>query len=50
MNGQSLRHGKAKQLCLKTTPSFSKEKEELHAPQVGFELKMFCISGMRSTN
>ena len=29
MNNQSLRLGKAKQLCLKTTPFFSREEEEL---------------------
>ena len=48
MNGQSLRLGKAKQLCLKTTPFFSREKEEL--PQAGLEPVMFCIPGRRSTN
>ena len=46
MNDQSLRLGKAKQL--KTTPFFSREKEEL--PQVGFEPAMFCVLGRRSTN
>ena len=30
MNDQSLRLGKAKQLCLQTTPFFSREKDELH--------------------
>ena len=30
MNDQSLRLGKAKQLRLKTTPFFSREKEELY--------------------
>ena len=35
MNDQSLRLGKAKQLRLKTTPFFSREKEEL--PQAGLE-------------
>ena len=39
MNDQSLRLGKAKQLRLKTTPFFSREKEEL--PQAGFEPAMF---------
>ena len=35
---------KAKQLRLKTTPFFSREKEEL--PQVGFEPAMFCVLGL----
>ena len=35
MNDQSLRLGKAKQLRLKTTPFFPREKEEL--PQAGLE-------------
>ena len=48
MNDQSLRLGKAKQLRLKTTPFFSREKEEL--PQAGFKPATFCILGRRSTN
>ena len=48
MNYQSLRQGKAKQLCLKTTPFFPREKEEL--PQVGFKPATFCILGRCSTN
>ena len=48
MNDQSLRPGNAKQLRLKTTPFFSREKEEL--PQAGFEPAMFCVLGRRSTN
>ena len=48
MNNQSLRLGKAKQLRLKTTPFFSREKEEL--PQAGLEPAMFCIPGGRSIN
>ena len=47
-NDQSLRQGKAKQLCLKTTPFFSREKEKL--PQAGYEPTMFCVLGRRSTN
>ena len=39
MNDQSLRL--AKQLRLKTTPFFSREKEEL--PQAGLEPATFCI-------
>ena len=45
---QFLRQGKARQLCLKTTPFFRREKEEL--PQAGFELTTFCMLGRRSTN
>ena len=45
---QSLRQGKAKQLCPKTTPFFSREKNEL--PQAGFNPPMFCVLGRRSTN
>ena len=41
MNDQSLRLGKAKQLCLKTTPFFSREREEL--PHVGLEPALFGI-------
>ncbi len=48
MNDQSLRLGKAKQLRLRTTPFFSREKEEL--PQARLELAMFCIPGRHSTN
>ena len=44
MNDQSLRLGKAKQLRLKTTPFFSREKEEL--PQAGPEPVTLCIPGM----
>ena len=43
MNGQLLRQGSAKQLCLKTTPFFSREKEEL--PQAGLEPATFCVLG-----
>ena len=45
---QSLRQGKAKQLRLKTTPFFPREKEEL--PQAGLEPAMFCVLGRCSTN
>ena len=38
---QSLRQSKARQLRLKTTPPFPREKEEL--PQAGFEPTMFCV-------
>ena len=48
MNDQSLRLGKAKQLHLKTTLFFSREKEEL--PQAGLEPATFCIPCRRSTN
>ena len=48
MNDESLRQGKAKKLCLKTNPFFSREKEEL--PQLGFEPVTFCALGRRSTN
>ena len=48
MNDQSLRQGKANQLHLKTTPIFSREKEEL--PQAGFEPAMFCVPRRCSTN
>ena len=43
MNDESLGQGKAKQLRLKTTPLFSREKEEL--PQAGFEPATFCVLG-----
>ena len=45
MNDQSLRQGKAKQLRLKTTLFFPREKEE-----VGFKPTTFCILGRCSTN
>ena len=48
MNEELLRQGKAKQLHLKTTPFFSREKEEL--TQAGLKPAMFCIPGRRSTN
>ena len=48
MNDQSLRLGKAKQLRLKTTPFFLREKEEL--PQAGLKPATFCIPGRCSTN
>ena len=41
MNDQSLKLGKAKQLHLKTTPSFSRENEEL--PQAQLEPATFCM-------
>jgi len=41
MNDQSLRQGKAKQLRLKTTPFYSREKEELS--QAGFKRR--AVSG-----
>ena len=43
MNSQSVRQCIAKQLHLKTTPFFSREKEEL--PQVGTEPVTFCVVG-----